>query len=326
MKVLRVKRVITGLLAGLLLMNSVPPLTASAAPNVDRITISPVDKHYLLKPGEVKRDSFTVINDGSSAYNLAVYARPYSVGSTDEDYSPNFSAQPPNADVYQWVQFDKSEYKLKPSEKVEVKYTVRVPQNATPGGHYGVLFAETQPLEANKNNSIMRRKRLGLIVYATVKGTFKTEGSNQAISIPPLQFKPPLTTSQTVTNTGNSDFTVTGTMNVYDAFGNRKYQLTKDYTLLPDSIRKMPFEWSDASWFGLYKVQLTTKYLKTISTKTSYVLMAPLWIYIVLGIIIIARISYAVSQRKKLKAASEERKEPKKPTKRKDPKETKETK
>ena len=325
MKVLRGKRIITGLLAGLLLMGGLmPPATASAAESVDRITLSPVAKHYLFKPGEAKKDSFNVINDGDSAYDFSVYARPYSVGSTDEDYSPNFTAQPPNADVYQWVQFDKSQYHLKPGDSVEVKYTIRVPQNASPGGHYGVLFVETMPPANDKENSIMRRKRLGLIVYATVKGTFKTDSSSQPISIPFFQLKPPVSASQTIANTGNGDFTVTGTMNVYDAFGTRKYQVTKDYTILPDSIRKMPFEWSSAPWFGLYKVQLTTKYLHHIDTKTSYVLLAPLWTYLVLGIIIIARILYALSQRKKLKDADEEHKEePKKPKKPKADKEAK---
>lgn len=298
------KRIITGLLAGLFLLNVVAVTTASAAESVDRITLSPVDKHYLFKPGDTKHDSFTVINDGDSAYDFAVYARPYSVGSTDEDYSPNFTAQPANANVYQWVQFEKSQYHLKPNQSVDVNYTIRVPENATPGGHYGVLFVETIPPANNKANSIMRRKRLGLIVYATVKGTFKTAGSSEAISIPFFQLKPPITASQRVTNTGNSDFTVTGTMNVYDAFGAKKYTLTKDYTVLPDSIRKMPFEWTDAPWFGLYKVELTTKYLKTISTKTSYVLVSPLWVYLVLVIVIIARILYALSQRKKTKPAS----------------------
>lgn len=300
-----VKRTVTGLLAGLLLICAVVPSTAFAADKVDRITLSPVDKHYKLKPGETKKDSFTVINDGDNAYSFSVYARPYSIGKTDDSYAPNFTMTAPNADVYQWIQFEKSSYTLKAGQNAEVNYTVRVPQNATPGGHYGVLFAETQPTEKVKGNAITRKKRLGLIVYTTVAGTFKTSGTNEGISIPFFQLQPPVTALQRVVNTGNSDFTVTGTMNVYDAFGNKKFQVTKDYTLLPDTVRKMPFEWANAPWFGLYKVELTTKYLKTMTTKTSYVLVSPLWVYVVLGIVIAARILYALSQRKKLHSKPE---------------------
>ena len=133
MKVLQRRNILTGLLAGLLLLTGIAPATAFAAESVDRITLSPVDKHYLVSPGETKRDSFKVINDGDSACDFTVYARPYSVGSTDQDYTANFTAQPPNADVYQWIQFDKSQYHLKAGQSAEVKYTMRVPKNATPG-------------------------------------------------------------------------------------------------------------------------------------------------------------------------------------------------
>lgn len=268
---------------------------ADTATDVETITLSPVDRHYTLKAGEVLSDKLTVINNGAKEYQFTAYARPYSV--KDENYTPDFRSEPKNADAYQWVQFDRPTYTLKAGESTKVNYTVRVPKDAAPGGHYGVLFVETQPAKVQDGTAIVRKKRLGAIMYTTVRGTFKTDGVADSISVPFFQSEPPLTASQRIQNTGNSDFTVKSTMKVYDAFGSKKYEVIKDYTILPGTTRKLVFEWPASSWFGLYKAEVTTSFIGKSSTSSGYILMVPIWMYIVLGIVIIARVVYAWSHR-----------------------------
>ncbi|MBP9667602.1 hypothetical protein KBD87_02245 [Candidatus Saccharibacteria bacterium] len=300
MNVNTIRRVTIGLSVGLLFF-VLAAHTAAAAPAVDRITLSPVDRHYKLAAGEAISDEFTVINDGTSNYSFAVYARPYSIAKNDESYSPNFFTDAKNADVYQWVQFDKPSYSLKAGQSVKVKFTLRVSENATPGGHYGVLFAETQPIGKNSGSTLIRKKRLGMIVYATVKGVFTTKGSSEPIQLPSfLQTRPPLSASQRVSNEGNSDFSVRTTFRVYDAFGGKKFEQVKDYSVLPDTTRKVAMEWQNASWFGLYKVEASTLYLGKTAKTSGYVLLAPLWMYIILTAIIAMRVYYALQQRKKM--------------------------
>ncbi|MEB0161191.1 hypothetical protein, partial [Pseudomonas sp. AH2 (2023)] len=79
---------------------------------------------------------------------------------------------------------------LNPGENVEVPYTISVPADATPGGHYSVIFAETQVAE--DTGQIARKKRVGAIVYATVDGDYIMSGRQISGSIDWLQLGGPV--------------------------------------------------------------------------------------------------------------------------------------
>jgi hypothetical protein len=299
----RIFRVQLGLIAGLLACLSIPTVAAFAAsPSdavIESIVMSPVSKHYEINAGASTSDTFKIINDGRVGYDFVVYARPYSVSS--ESYQPDFISKPQNADAYKWVQFDKPSYHIEPGQTIEVPYTVRVPKGSTPGGHYGVLFAETQPSGDTQGNVVKRTKRVGAILYMTVKGDVRTGGTLKSVDVPFFQFNRPLTTAQRVKNNGNVDFTATTNMGVYDIFGGEKFKTAREYPVLPSTTRRAAVEWPNASWIGFYRVELTTSFLDTKSSSTHYVLLVPLWVYLTLALLIGARVLYAVARRKKNK-------------------------
>ncbi len=262
----------------------------------ESIALSPVSKSYNKSAGDTYRDSLTIINDGTVAYDFLMYGRPYSV--QDSSYHPNFTETPSNADAYRWVQFDKTLYHLEAGQSVTVDYTVRVPASAAPGGHYGVLFAETQPAETT-GDSVVRKKRVGTILYATIKGDYQIGGQVVGTSIPFLQHRPPLAATTSVKNTGNTDFTDTVTYTVSDIFGNQKHQVQKVYPVLPQTTRDISLTWDSAPWFGLYRAGVQHVYLdKTVSTE-GFVLIAPIWLMIISGAGLTGGILYAGIRYKK---------------------------
>jgi hypothetical protein len=135
----------------------------------------------------------------------------------------------------------------------------------------------------------------------TVKGDVRTGGTLENVIVPFFQFNRPLTTAQRVKNTGNVDFTAKTNLRVYDLFGGQKFAATREYPVLPQTTRRAAVEWPDASWLGLYRVELTTSFLDTKSSSTHYVLLVPVWVYLTLGLLIGARVLYAVARRKKTK-------------------------
>lgn len=296
-------RVQAGLLIGLLMVSLIPVEAVGAAATTpprtetESILISPVSKRYSIEAGEARNDSLEVVNDGQNEYLFTMYARPYSV--SNEDYEPDFTSKNQNADVYRWVQFEQSSFTIKPGETKIVKYTIRVPSSATPGGHYGVIFAETQPDDIASGIAVKRKKRIGSIIYATVKGDISLSGSLKSTSVPFFQSIPPLTSARRIENSGNTDFVVTSNMKVMDAFGSEKFKSVAEHTVLPQTTRNIVSEWPNASWLGFYKVELNTKYLDTNKTTTNYVLMVPLWVYLTLGLLIGVRILYALARRKR---------------------------
>ncbi len=266
---------------------------------VESITMSPSSSKYKIDAGKTINDQLTVVNDGGSAYDFLVYARPYSI--VGNDYTnPNFTATPTNADVYGWVEFPQTKYHLAAGASTTVPYSIHVPVGAAPGGHYGVIFAETQPvLGATTGNSVIRKKRVGSIIYATVNGTYRTGGQVTGSEIPFWQVQPPLHSTVSAHNSGNTDFTDTVRLTVRDVLGNVKYGMTKDYQILPDTSRTMVLDWKESSWFGLYKVETQQEFLGKTVKNEGYVLMMPRFIPIALLVVIVIGGVYAWIRRRK---------------------------
>lgn len=298
---MRFRGVTAGLLGGLLITSGLlsSPAYAVVDPTTESITLSPVSKRYSADAGSSLSDSFKIINDGAIAYTFIVYARPYAI--INSDYlNPNYgdaASRVVNADAYKWVQFARSSYYLEPGQSVDVPYTVRVPAGATPGGHYGVLFAETQGA-AGDGAAIARNKRVGEVLYATVNGAYSKGVEVAQASTSFIQLLPPMTASTSVKNTGNSDFLATVSFKVSDIFGNQKYFEQKDYPVLPDSTRAITMQWAESPRFGLFQTEVRTKALdKDIYTK-SYVLMAPFWFYGIVALMAVGGVIYALTRRR----------------------------
>lgn len=276
----------------------VAPLTASAEDALESITLSPVKKTYELKPGQTIEDSITILNDGRTAYDFVVYAAPYSV--TDSSYVPDFTTDKtsPNTDAYTWVQFPQTNWHAEPRQTLTIPFTIHVKQDASPGGHYGAIFAETQPLKEDGGN-IARKKRVGSIIYATVSGDVNMAGRVTSLDIPWFQSSAPLITHAAVENTGNTDFSAAVSYQVSDVLGSVKYTSQKDYAVLPSTTRDVSQQWDSAPWFGLYKVHISTEVLGQKTEKNSYVLIMPKWLILLLVIVLAIGVVYVFWHRKK---------------------------
>lgn len=294
---MRISRLVLAVAVSTLFGFSAAHTVSAQSPGDESITLSPVNSKYKIDAGDTVEDTLTIVNDGKVPYDFIVYSRPYSV--TNEQYEPNFTDTPKNADAYGWVRFPKTKFRIEAGKSIEVPYTVSVPKQAAPGGHYGVIFAETQPPEnQGGGNSVVRKKRVGSILYATVNGQYTTSGEVTSTSIPFWQLQPPLHADSTVKNTGNSDFTNDITYTVKDVFGNVKYKEVKQYTVLPQTTRAFSLEWKDASWFGLYNVELEQTVLNKKTADSGYVLILPRYIPILLIVFVLIGGGYAWFRRK----------------------------
>ena len=281
---------------GLLLpVSPIASAADEAKGDTSSITLSPTSQRYTIDAGKQQTNKLTVLNTGDTTVTFFVYGRPYAV--TGEDYQPSFTSTASNSDAYKWVSFDKTEWQLEAGKSVDVPYTFRVPVGAAPGGHYGVLFVETKA-PSGSGQAVVRNKRLGSILLATVNGNYRTSGNYLDTSIGSYQPRSPLETTTRIQNTGNVDFDTTQTLTVSDLFGNVKYTGEKKFTIFPDSVRATKMSWENSPWFGLYKVKATTAFLDQNHTKESLVLVAPRWMLLVLFIAVVGGAVYAFRRRR----------------------------
>lgn len=278
------------------------PVLAQSPSDRESITMSPTSRKFNVDAGKTIQDKLTIVNGGTTDYDFLVYARPFSVENNDYQ-NPDFNKTKKNTDLYAWVQFPQTTFHAKAGETVTVDYTINVPEGAAPGGHYGVIFAETQPDDAQvSGNSVVRKKRVGALMYATVNGEYKNAGESVGGKISFWQLQPPLHTSVAVKNSGNTDFTNQTRLVVRDVFGNIKYDSgEKPYQILPETTRTIDLNWERSPWFGLYKVETQQKFLDQTVKNSGYVLMMPRYVPVALLVILLTGGLYAWSSRRKSK-------------------------
>lgn len=289
--------VLLGFLVSVLFISLVVNLRVAHAAEGDAeaITLSPASQDLKLSAGEIYKGSFKVINSGKEIFTYSVYPRPYFV--VDENYDPTFEKIGTNTDLFEWLSFESASYTIKPGETREIPYSIRVPATASPGGHYGVVFAESQPPKES-TQSVIRKKRVGMIVRATIEGKSILKGSVLSSSAQFWQTIPPLRASVRIKNDGNTDFQSTNTLIVKDMFGNVKQKIIKQIVVYPGTIRKLEMSWDDAPWFGLFKVEIESKLLSQSDSATHYVLILPRWLALTVLVFSVGGVSYVLLRRR----------------------------
>lgn len=258
--------------------------------NKESITLSPAVSRPTVDAGEKINGKLTIINDGKTDYQFLVYARPYSVKS--ETYDPNYTEINDRTESFQWVRFAQTDLRIKAGEQVEIPYEVSVPANATPGGHYAVLFAETQP-PASQGSQVARKKRVGSLLYITVNGNYKLSGSVASWNAAFWQRSNPITAELRVKNDGNVHYQADSTVSFKNIFGKTKLQLNQQHIILPGTTRRLPVSWENAPYLGIYKISGSVKLLdKTTDLPQKWIVILPVPVLIVLGGLIAIAILY----------------------------------
>lgn len=277
----KISRIILGLGIALVLVGGmIGPLQANAADPIEEMTISPTEKHYEVNPGETISDSFVILNSGQTVYDFITYSSPYSV--SNGSYDAQYDVNAPRSDAYKWVQMNTTQWHAEVRQTTTIPFTLRVPANASPGGHYGIIFAETKAQDDAAG--IARKKRIGIVLYVKVKGDIVNEGRVTNIATGWFYSHPPVTATVTIEDKGNTDFTAQSKMTVTDLFGGVKYTGSKDYNVLPGTTRDVSLTYDDPPWFGLFKVKVEATVMGNTTTRESFVLVAPYWLFVTLGI------------------------------------------
>lgn len=272
------RRIITGLLGVLLLVVTIVPTgVVSAQEASEGITMSPVNKHYELRPGDTKSDTLLVINHGSTDYDFTVYASAYDVEA--ETYSAvTGDISNPMADVGEWVSFETTSYHLKSGDNVTIPFTVTVPKKVASGAHTGVIYAKIKP---GSSNGLIITKSVGLALYANVGASdVRQEGRVESIVVPKYIANPPIIVSARYVNTGGSYYVATAQMAVYDLFGTKLGEQSKEFTVLPDRPRKIELSVDKLNFVGIYKVDGSTRVLGQDTPFSGYVVIVPTWLIV----------------------------------------------
>lgn len=135
------------------------------------MTITPVRYEIQGDPGQTVVKEMTIINEESAP--VTYYSSFANFEAQGETGSASFVE--PKDDIGTWMHTENS-VEVGPGEQKTIQFSIDIPQNAEPGGHFGVIFWGNSPEREEDGKQLSVSAKTGLLVLLSVKGDVKEGG------------------------------------------------------------------------------------------------------------------------------------------------------
>jgi len=225
------------------------------------IGISPLVFEITGNPRDVIENQVKVYNPSDNDVGIKM---------TVEDIAPTGElgevvVEPAETETYsiaKWVKTEPEELLLKPKEEKWVKFTISIPENAEPGGHYGAVIAGSTQVVGPSVSGAAIAPRVGALVLVTVPGEMKENLLVKDFTAPEYSEYGPINFEIKFENKGTVHVKPTGQIVITNWLGQKVGQVIfPEKNVLPGATRKF-----DASldkkwlWAGRYTATLTGNY------------------------------------------------------------------
>jgi hypothetical protein len=274
------------------------PFASRAANDSLSLTITPPFFELNVNPGDSWASSIRVVN--ANAGELTVYGSVMGFAASDEEGHGTFIALADLANdsdaLANWITVLKDPIVIPPDGAVDVPFSVAVPKDASPGGHYAAILIGTEPsLNGMAGSRIGVGSFISSLIFVRVGGDIKEEGSITEFSTSQGTYaNPDVPFTLKFQNTGNVHLHPMGEVEIYNAWGKECGKIEINQTnlgyVLPSSTRRFDFEWrGETSWFdiGPYTAVATLAYgedgNKSVSQTISFWIL-PVWRMVIVAL------------------------------------------
>lgn len=265
------------------------------------LSLAPTYYEINAKPGEVVTKAVRVTNDSDEPIVLTHDTTNFVAGAGEQGYPQFTGKQTDVSTLANWITVNVPKITIPPRQKVDVPFTIVVPANAEPGGHYAALTWGTSAPAAKEGSAVDITGQIATLLLVNVAGattengqiiSFETSGRMTSYQKLPVQFV------TKIANTGNVHFKPVGQVTIKNMFGRTvatlPFNIVKDGgNVLPKSVRVFETEWKDQFAFGKYTATLDASYGKSGVVSGEYTfwvvdpILAMMWGVIALIIVVI---------------------------------------
>lgn len=275
------------------------PVAAADTPDY-RMQVSPSFAEIEeMQPGKSYDGVFKVQNTGGKDLDYAITITPYSV--KDDKYALDSDTETAYTQMKDWITLSQDSGKLSPNDAEEIKYTIRVPQDAPAGGQYALINIRlVQENDSNSGATITANKQIGFRLLGEIEGNTRRTGKVTEQNIPSILFNPPISATSVVENTGNTHITASYVLRVFPLFSNEEVYTNEDspyeVTVLPETSRYNSISWDDAPHLGIFRVEQTVTIADDTQTIKKTVFLCPIWLIFIILLIIFCVIFWIFSR------------------------------
>jgi hypothetical protein len=265
-------------IAAIALVFLAPKFLNAEAQNATRtVTLIPPSFELPAFPGGSISETLRIRNESEVEGNFQITVENFRATGEDGNVDLYEDDDDSTFSLAKWVTVEPKNLTIGPKQEKTVKFTINVPRDAEPGGHYGSILVKMggdQPVEGGAQVS----SRVGSLILLRVDGNVSEVANVESfISSKGYYNNGPVELELRVKNTGNNHIRPSGKILITNIFGQKVDEIDLDgRNVLPGAIRKMTTEWKPSGLVAnRYTATLVATYgiqnNKTLSESTSFV-------------------------------------------------------
>lgn len=289
---MRSSKIILFIVLGLALLVSVTFPATIKAQQLTKLSVSPVTFELNANPGDKLVNQIKVSNLSDS--ELLLETKIENIVSTGDRGQVQLTVGDTSYSLSKWVSVDVAKFSLAPKEVRNLTFTIQVPTNAEPGGHYGSLLFGTIASATSGSTGVGVGQKLGTLLLVKVSGqsnenaiiksiapksyngewdeklTVDGEGkilvpkTNDLSNVPTQKYfdHGPIAFDLKFNNLGNVHVKPSGFVTIYNVFQRKIVELPIDQrNVFPGSDRQIAVIWPKSKlWGGYYRAEATAVY------------------------------------------------------------------
>lgn len=265
-------------------------VSSVSAQNSQTISVSPTLFDMAAVSGQAWQSELRVTNVND--YDITVYPQVVNFAPLGEtgrgDFLPVFKEETQGKSLAEWIDLPSTGIVIQRQETKTLSFSVKVPNDAAPGGHYAAILIGTKPPVDSGNSEVQTAQFVTTLFFLRVAGDINEQGTiREFTTAKSLIPKPDAEFLLRFENEGNVHLQPQGDITIYNMWGEERgvipiNQQTHFGNVLPKSIRQFAFSWNgEYSLFdiGRYKAIATLGYgqeEKNFATATTYFWIIPL--------------------------------------------------
>jgi hypothetical protein len=250
------------------------------------VSITPATIEETIDPGVEKQYSISVENLNSSEQTFYLFTR--NISGVRDGGVPVFAPdnfERTGFELTDWIILPVNELQLPGNGKTNFDFTLKVPENATPGSHFGGIFISVEPPKI-ENSGAAVGYQVANIVSIRVSGDALEQANIRQFSTDKFFYgSPNVEFLVRIENTGNVMIRPSGPLEIYNMFGkkvdsvifnNENDEPKAVLPIKPDNFRDFTLKWEGTGTaFGRYEAILSPVFgeqgaKKTISNTVSF--------------------------------------------------------
>lgn len=213
------------------------------------ISLYPIKFRLTIEPGKSYSDTVTVINPNN--FPIGVKPEVENIAGGEEGSIDLFEEDIPYG-LMAWISVDRTVFTLGPQERRQVPFSINIPENGEPGGHYGaILFrAIPPPTPEGQQSAIGVSGRVGTVILVEVPGATIKTGELTEFTGPKYIARGPVEFVFKVKNTGNTHYNPEGKIIIDGIFAKKTEIGFEPRVVFPGYSRTFKSQWPIHYAFG----------------------------------------------------------------------------